>query len=485
MLERWNRVSLRTQLVAIISVLVAATIALLSAITIAFIRSDLVDRLDVNLVSNAETMGGVLLSRDDANLRLSGFYGALLLPDGTSIRKTPRVEGDAPVIPKLTMPELLRRGDKTIFDLDGTAPGSPGWRAFAYALPNQGGTVVIARSYKEINDTVDSATALSLLLGLSATVSASAIAWLAVTRAFRPLARVEKTAAAIAAGDLSRRVEVDNPTTEIGRLSSSLNAMLAHIETAFAAKATSETRMRRFVADASHELRTPLVTIRGFSELYRHGALQTEEDVKAAMGRIEAEAQRMGQLVEDLLTLARVDEQRPLESKPLDLLLLGNDAAMDARASAPDREISVIGLDGAAPRPAPVLGDEGRLRQVMANLVTNALRYTPAGSPIEIAVGVEPVIADRKDSVIEVRDHGPGISDDDAARVFERFYRADTSRYRETGGTGLGLAIVAALVAQHDGTVRLSETEGGGATMSIRIPYEPFPEDPDHVYEID
>jgi two-component system OmpR family sensor kinase len=459
LLERWNRVSLRTQLVAIISVLVATTIAVLSAFTIAFIRNDLIGRLDINLKNNAEIMGGVLLSRDDANLRLSGYYGALLLPDGTSIRKTPRVDGDAPAVPALTLPQVLQYGNSPIYDLKGTAPGSPGWRAFAYVLPNQGGTVVIARSYKEINDTVDSATALSLLLGLFATVSASAIAWLAVTRAFRPLARVEKTAAAIAAGDLSRRVEVDNPATEIGRLSSSLNAMLAHIETAFAAKAASETRMRRFVADASHE-----------------------EDVKAAMGRIEAEAQRMGQLVEDLLTLARVDEQRPLESKPLDLLLLGNDAAMDARASAPDREISVIGLDGAAPRPAPVVGDEGRLRQVMANLVTNALRYTPGGSPIEIAVGVEPVIAD---SVIEVRDHGPGISDDDAARVFERFYRSDTSRYRETGGTGLGLAIVAALVAQHDGTVRLSETEGGGATMSIRIPYEPLPEVADRNYEID
>jgi two-component system OmpR family sensor kinase len=157
--------------------------------------------------------------------------------------------------------------------------------------------------------------------------------------------------------------------------------------------------------------------------------------------------------------------------------MLGNDAAMDAKASAPDRRISVVGLDGGPPVPAPVVGDEARLRQVMANLLTNALRYTPPGTPIEIATGVVSVIDDRKDSVIEVRDHGPGISEDEAARVFERFYRADSSRHRETGGTGLGLAIVAALVAQHDGTVRLRETEGGGATMSIRIPYQPLPQD--------
>jgi two-component system OmpR family sensor kinase len=269
----------------------------------------------------------------------------------------------------------------------------------------------------------------------------------------------------------------------VGRLSSSLNAMLAHIETAFASRTASEQRMRRFVQDASHELRTPLVTIRGFSELYRHGALQTPDDVGAAMGRIESEAKRMGQLVEDLLTLARVDEQRPLETKPLDLLMLGNDAALDARASAPNRAITVVGLDGGAPRPAPIVGDEARLRQVVANLVTNALRYTPDGSPLEIAVGVQPASDNRLDSVLEIRDHGPGISEDEAARVFERFYRADTSRDRETGGTGLGLAIVAALVAQHDGTVRLNETPGGGATMSIRIPYHP-PADEDGAFDL-
>jgi two-component system OmpR family sensor kinase len=171
--------------------------------------------------------------------------------------------------------------------------------------------------------------------------------------------------------------------------------------------------------------------------------------------------------------------------KPVDLMVLGHDAAFDARATAPDRTITVIGLDGGHPRSAPTRGDEARLRQVVANLMTNALRYTPEGSPIELAVGVAPVLHGHSDAILEVRDHGPGISEDDAAKVFERFYRADTSRHRETGGTGLGLAIVAALVAQHDGSVRLEETPGGGATLSIRLPHVPAEDQADDVDHAD
>jgi two-component system OmpR family sensor kinase len=283
---------------------------------------------------------------------------------------------------------------------------------------------------------------------------------------------VEKTAAAIAAGDLSRRVDVENPGTEVGRLGSSLNAMLSHIESAFAARMASEERMRRFAADASHELRTPLVTIRGFSELYRHGALSTEEDVATAMGRIESEAKRMGSMVEDLLLLARLDEQRPLQQKPVDLLLLANDAVVDTQASARGRVISLTGLDGGAPAAAPVLGDEAKLRQVLGNLVGNALRYTPEGTPIELAVGTRAGEDGQRRSVIEVRDHGSGIPDEEAPRIFERFYRADTSRTRETGGSGLGLAIVAAIVGSHAGSVRVEKTVGGGATMVVSLPFQ-------------
>jgi two-component system OmpR family sensor kinase len=330
--------------------------------------------------------------------------------------------------------------------------------------------VVIGLPLASVDDVLKHATLVVTGVGLLTLLLASLIASWTVSRSFRPLARVEKTAAAIAAGDLSRRVEVENPATELGRLSSSLNAMLAHIETAFAARTASEARMRRFAADASHELRTPLVTIRGFSELYRHGALSTDEDVATAMGRIESEAKRMGSMVEDLLLLARLDEQRPLQQKPVDLQLIAHDAMVDTQASDRSRVISLAGLDGSPARPAPVLGDEAKLRQVVGNLVGNALRYTPEGSPIELAVGVRSTDGKAR-SIIEVRDHGPGISEEDAAKVFERFYRADTSRTRETGGSGLGLAIVAAIVGSHGGSVRVEKTDGGGATLVVSLPH--------------
>ncbi|WP_455550546.1 sensor histidine kinase [Arthrobacter ulcerisalmonis] len=211
------------------------------------------------------------------------------------------------------------------------------------------------------------------------------------------------------------------------------------------------------------------MTIRGFSELYRHGALATPEDVATAMGRIESEAKRMGSMVEDLLLLARLDEQRPLQQKPVDLQLIAHDAVVDTQASDRERVVTLVGLDGGPGTPAPVLGDEAKIRQVVGNLVGNALRYTPDGSPIELAVGVQSVDGQSR-SVIEVRDHGPGISTDDAAKVFERFYRADTSRTRETGGSGLGLAIVAAIVGAHGGSVQLVETDGGGATLVVSLP---------------
>jgi two-component system, OmpR family, sensor kinase len=212
------------------------------------------------------------------------------------------------------------------------------------------------------------------------------------------------------------------------------------------------------------------VTIRGFSELYRHGALATDEDVATAMGRIESEAKRMGSMVEDLLLLARLDEQRPLQQKPVDLQLIAHDAVVDTQASSRARVISLVGLDGGSAAPAPVLGDEAKLRQVVGNLVGNALRYTPDDTPIELAVGVRGSEDGRQRSVIEVRDHGPGISGEDASKVFERFYRADTSRTRETGGSGLGLAIVAAIVGSHGGSVRVENTDGGGATLVVSLP---------------
>ncbi|BBE21695.1 two-component sensor histidine kinase [Arthrobacter sp. MN05-02] len=474
MVKRWSAASLRSQLVAIIMLLMIVTVGFTGLATVSLLREGLVDRVDADILANAKVVSETIYSEvpaDDGTVLR--YYAAILDRDSTILAENQSSDAaDVPELGDLT-PERIADLEGSGLDVPGTDPASQGWRVRVFPFTNGEGYLAIASRLNTVNESLQESTEIIFTSGLVTTALASLIAFVTVTRQFAPLARVERTAAAIAAGDLSRRVAVERPATEIGRLSRSLNAMLAHIERAFAARTASETKMRRFVADASHELRTPLVTIRGYSELYRHGALQKDEDVAAAMGRIESEAIRMGQLVEDLLTLARIDEQRPLEVRPVDLMVLAHDAAFDARATAPDRSVTVIGLDGGAPRSAPSRGDEARLRQVVANLMTNALRYTPEGSPIELAVGVAPVLHGHSDSVLEVRDHGPGISEDDAAKVFERFYRADTSRHRETGGTGLGLAIVAALVAQHDGTVRLDETPGGGATLSIRLPHLP------------
>jgi two-component system OmpR family sensor kinase len=302
------------------------------------------------------------------------------------------------------------------------------------------------------------------------------VGYVVVRASLRPLRDVEDTAAAIAAGDLARRVPHGDPRTEVGRLSGALNTMLAEIETAFEQRAVSEAaarrseeRMRRFVADASHELRTPLTTIRGFAELYRQGAARSEADLARLMRRIEDEANRMGLLVEDLLLLARLDQQRPLAQLPVDVLALAGDAVHDAQAVAPDRAVTLE--VGRTDPPPIVIGDEARLRQVLANLIGNALQHTPAGTPVTVRVTTAPAAPGGRAAVhLAVADAGPGLSEDDAARVFERFFRADPARSRDEGGTGLGLAIVAALVAGHGGSVRLDTAAGTGATFTVELP---------------
>jgi|KBSMisStandDraft_5_1062788.scaffolds.fasta_scaffold99661_2 two-component system OmpR family sensor kinase len=334
-----------------------------------------------------------------------------------------------------------------------------------------------------------------------------------VRRSLRPLVEIEQTAQDIAAGDLSRRVPEWDERTEVGRLGRSLNSMLDQVESAFrdradseAAARRSEVRMRQFVADASHELRTPLTTIRGFAELYRQrGGLENgangipRADLDRIMRRLEQEASRMGVLVEDLLLLARLDQQRPLDTRPVDLLTLAADAVHDARVMAPQRSINLTVEPGAAPI---VLGDDVRLRQVIGNLMSNALVHTPDGTPVEVRIrpgtpdgeragppvpsgtvpqgqasaprsGV-PGAPRRWPTVqVEVADHGPGLTPEQADRVFERFYRADQARTRQAGGTGLGLAIVSALVTAHGGTVTAEPTPGGGATFRIVLPLAP------------
>lgn len=348
----------------------------------------------------------------------------------------------------------------------GSVEGDADWLALAQADSNRDATFVVALPLRQLHGTVNQFLGYAAAIGALVLLGCAWLGWYLVGRTFRPLTRIEDTAAAIAAGDLTQRVEVPASDDEVASLSRSLNAMLAHIEASFTVREANEARMRQFIADASHELRTPLAAVSGYAELYRQGALPDEPAVAGAMGRIEAESQRMSGLVEDLLTLARLDGERPMELQTVDLAVLAADAAQDARTIAPDRVLTVSGIDGPI-EPTELTADERQLRQVVTNLVTNARVHTPADSPVEVLVGTagEGVVA------LHVRDHGPGIPEADRARVFERFYRADWSRSRGAGGgNGLGLAIVHAIVTAHRGTVRVEETPGGGATFVVELP---------------
>lgn len=324
-----------------------------------------------------------------------------------------------------------------------------------------GGNVVVAAVPMDTyNATLGNLLLLEGVVGAGVVVVLVLAAWLIVRRGLRPLERMGATAHAIAAGDLSRRVTPADANTEVGRLGLALNTMLGQMEAAFAQRAAVEQRLRQFVSDASHELRTPLTSMRGYAELVRRNPGMRPEDLGGALRRIEEETRRMGVLVDDLLLLARIDQGRPLERSPVDLEALVMDACADARVSDPGRTITAR-----AAAPLVIAGDEARLRQVLANLLRNALVHTPTGTPIEVEV--RPA---REMAIIEVIDHGMGIPAAARGRVFERFHRADPEQSRDRGGSGLGLSIVAAVVAAHAGRVGVSDTPGGGATFRIELP---------------
>ncbi|MEU6719971.1 HAMP domain-containing sensor histidine kinase [Nonomuraea sp. NPDC046802] len=342
-----------------------------------------------------------------------------------------------------------------------TVPGTTGasWRVRAAVLPN-GQTWVFAQSLDELEQTQTSAIAIfaavSAFVLLLVGLAASAV----VRLGLRPLTRMETTAGRIARGDFARRVRGHDPHTEPGRLASAMNVMLDRLQNEIAARTDSESRMRRFLADASHELRTPLTSVRGFAELHRRGGGDTD----ATMRKIEDEAARMGVLVNDLLTLAQLDEERPLDRGSVDLLEVAADTIRDARVRVPDRQVKLAGLDG---RLAPVclVGDEARLRQVAANLVGNALCHTPPDAAITVKVGRA-----GGQAVLEVSDTGPGVPPEHVPRLFDRLYRVSQGRSRADGGAGLGLAIVSAIVRAHDGRVELDTAPGRGARFRVLLP---------------
>ena len=483
----WARIPLRSRLVAIVSALLAVGLVVASIASITLVQRYLVSQVDDELTRNADTVAQMVQSGQQFSRTAlpSNYYVEVDYFNGSvAPYKQDRVIAlyGTPQAPELTLSQAVSRGREPFtvssVDADGDATGYK-WRMLAAVghSTTDGSTNAIVYVALPLADVQSAVHQLGKVLGLTAfgviLVGAGLGYWL-IRRELRPLHAIETTAAAIAGGDLARRIPQEPPTTEVGSLTASLNAMLAQIEESFAAQEASEGRMRRFVSDASHELRTPLATIRGYGELYRMGALTTSDQVDDTMRRIEDSASRMGTLVNDLLALARLDEGRPVRKEPVDLTALAHDATRDLEALDPTRPVALVSL--APPRPGDagavmpdvvVTGDEDRLRQVLANLVGNVVRHTPAGTPAQLAVGLTD---DGARGVVEVRDHGPGVSAEQAQHVFERFYRADSSRNRASGGSGLGLAIVAAIVGAHDGHVAVRDTPGGGLTVRLEVP---------------
>ena len=465
--------SLRGRLLIGVISLVVVGLVVSDLVTYGLVQKSLYDRIDGQLTTRSTVDTATLvLQQPDCRPRIpvstdfpSGTVTELLAPDQTvagwcviGAVGTPTTE------PKLELPKPL---PYTALD----APAKPVtisaigpyseyratvWRENSF----QGQYVVFAIPLKETTETLNLLLLVEALIAVAVVAGTAALAWLIVNLGLRPLRRMGAVAGEIAAGDLSRRVEPATSKTEIGRLGLALNAMLSQIETAFAQRTASERRLRRFIADASHELRTPLTSIRGYSEMLRRGAADSPTDSDLARRRIEEESVRMSTLVDDMLLIARLDQGRPLEMKPVDLQAILRDTAADARVVAPQREISLDTSDSVV-----VTGDDARLRQMVGNLVRNALVHTPSRTPIEIGVTTQNGTAR-----LTVADHGPGLRAEDGERIFEPFYRADPSRSRDSGGAGLGLSIVNAVVAAHGGRVGVKETSGGGATFEVELP---------------
>ena len=474
--------SLRARLVAGLLALAAAGLLLLGGITYAEQRSFLYDRVDQQVRA---APGAVLHAMEDAGivphhdrgegggpedgdrsphggprggegLPTPGTYGERRSASGKVVGHVVLDFGQnvtaRPVLPK-RMPT-----DKLI-----TVPGSDGdetrYRALAVPAAN-GATTVVAVPLHDVDQTLHRLLLVEALVIGGVLVLIGVLSAIVVRVGLLPLDRMGHTAGAIAGGDLSHRVETTDPRTEVGRLGRSLNAMLDRLEEAFSERQASENRLRQFIADASHELRTPLSSIRGYAELFRMGAASDRAETEKAMRRIEDEATRMGVLVEDLLTLARLDEVADAPHVEVDVAALARDAVDDTRVTAPERELS-LSVAG----DAHVRGDAHQLRQVLANLLRNALVHTPAGTPIEVGIS-----RSGDEVVLEVRDHGPGLPGDDPSALFERFWRAEGGRERGKGGAGLGLAIVAGIVDAHGGSVAARNAEGGGAAFVVRVP---------------
>jgi two-component system OmpR family sensor kinase len=543
----WNGISLRAKITGVTVLLLTFGLTVAGAGTMSVLRGYLLQQADNSIAAAYDKLDGTIdvdsIEAFGEGERFNPFYLAAVDADGNILVDNFGDEQEAllPNTSSITYERATAMKHEAITLYNHSR--STQWRVIAYPATVAGNgepaTLLVGLNMNDTNGIIARYTVIFLGFAIAVVVFGAATTQLMVTSTFAPLRDVEATAARFAAGDYSQRLGGATPNTEVGRLNRSLNTMLARIDRAFADRQRSVEQMRRFVGDASHELRTPLVSLRGYAELYRMGAIQNPDDVAQAMDRIEREAIRMGALVEDLLELARLDEAKPLELAPVDLLPIAQDAALDASVSAPARRVTVIvpepatvseveappalepgepavvgaetivsgtpasttawastlafagatlarlrrrrparGSEAATEPPLPevvplpevgpiVMANENKIRQVVTNLVGNAMRFTPDDSPIEFAVEVD---RDGGYGQISIVDHGEGVPPQLREKIFQRFWRADTSRTRDTGGSGLGLAIVAGIVANHDGHVEVLETPGGGATFRVSLP---------------
>jgi two-component system OmpR family sensor kinase len=539
----WRRISLRAKVTGVTVAILALGLLVAGVGTVPVLRNALVLNIDAQLPALVSSNladryfvltddGETLTPRDtprDFAVAIYNADGDLLASSGAMPLES------APLFPSSYSPQKAAANEDEVTDLLGK-DGSV-YRSAVAIIPADGGALriqLVAMPLDEADRIISQYFGIYITIALITILIAALLTRGLVTLTFRRLGQVEATAMSIAAGDFRQRLTDLEPTTEVGRLNTAINTMLDRVDRSLAQRDRTVQHMRRFIGDASHELRTPLVSVRGYAELYRMGAIKGEEDTARAMERIEKEAIRMGVLVEDLLALARLDEEREPEIVPLDLRPIARDAALDLRAAAPGRTVTVIdrtaenlpvlplretapvqlptppaprGLSRSTlsrlrrrprqPEQAPaidfsevpdlpvrtppiVLGEENKVRQVVTNLLGNARRFSPEDGPIELVVDSDRV---RGTGSISIVDHGEGIPPQIREQIFERFWRADTSRARETGGSGLGLAIVASIMKALHGGVDVSETPGGGATFTVTLPLAPARATPAHLLE--
>jgi len=544
----WRRISLRAKVTGVTVAVLALGLLVAGIGTVPLLRNALVENIDTQLPA---LVSSDLVDRyfDTANVdgvttytprdeQPRDFSFAIYDAEG-ALRATARgTAGDAPLFPaEFTLAEANAKTDQVLqmYGSDGEV-----FHAAVAVMGSEGGTIriqLVAMPLAPADRIISQYFGIYITIALITILVAALLTRGLVTLTFRRLGQVEATAMSIAAGDFRQRLTDLEPTTEVGRLNAAINTMLDRVDRSLAQRDRTVQHMRRFIGDASHELRTPLVSVRGYAELYRMGAIKGEEDTARAMERIEKEAIRMGVLVEDLLALARLDEEREPEIVPLDLRPIARDAALDLRAAAPGRTVTVIDrtVEAMAPiplreapaadpqpsnPPAPrglsrtalsrlrrrprqqqeqapaidfteipdipvrtppiVLGEENKVRQVVTNLLGNARRFSPEDSPIEIVVDSDRTAGTASISIV---DHGEGVPPQIREQIFERFWRADTSRARETGGSGLGLAIVASILKALNGDIAVSESPGGGATFTVTLPLAPARSTPEHLLE--